>query len=81
MDGFPKLNKLENLILELNQLDGSAVTYISKNFKKLTCLSLAENKISTFEVRYYQYNIGSGTIEIIKIIVTIRFDWKSYYSN
>ncbi|CAD8081919.1 unnamed protein product [Paramecium sonneborni] len=49
LDGFPKLTNLENLILEANQLDGSAITYISKNFKKLACLSLADNKISKFE--------------------------------
>ncbi|CAD8161222.1 unnamed protein product [Paramecium pentaurelia] len=49
MEGFPKLNNLENLILEANQLDGSAITYISKNFKKLACLSLADNKIAKFE--------------------------------
>ncbi|CAD8168383.1 unnamed protein product [Paramecium pentaurelia] len=49
LEGFPKLNNLENLILEANQLDGQAISYISKNFKQLACLSLADNKISTFE--------------------------------
>ncbi|CAD8075513.1 unnamed protein product [Paramecium primaurelia] len=49
LEGFPKLNNLENLILEANQLDGQAISYISKNFKQLVCLSLADNKISTFE--------------------------------
>ncbi|CAD8150409.1 unnamed protein product [Paramecium octaurelia] len=49
LEGFPKLNNLENLILEANQLDGQAITYISKNFKKLACLSLADNNIKTFE--------------------------------
>ncbi|CAD8160592.1 unnamed protein product [Paramecium octaurelia] len=49
LEGFPKLNNLENLILESNQLEGSAISYISKNFKKLACLSLADNKIQKFE--------------------------------
>ncbi|CAK80276.1 unnamed protein product (macronuclear) [Paramecium tetraurelia] len=49
LEGFPKLNNLENLILESNQLDGTAISYISKNFKKLACLSLADNKIQKFE--------------------------------
>jgi hypothetical protein len=47
------LNSLENLILEANGLDGTAVAYIGKNFKKLVCLSLADNKISTLEVNNY----------------------------
>lgn len=50
LEGFPKIANLENLLLETNSLDGSAVKYIGTNFKKLVCLSLAENQIKTFEV-------------------------------
>lgn len=50
LEGFPKIPNLENLILENNQLDGSALKYIANNFKSLVCLSMAENKIKSFDV-------------------------------
>ncbi|CAK93087.1 unnamed protein product (macronuclear) [Paramecium tetraurelia] len=49
LEGLPKMDSLEVLILEGNSLDFKALNYISENFKKLVCLSLADNQIKSFE--------------------------------
>ncbi|CAD8156440.1 unnamed protein product [Paramecium octaurelia] len=48
LEGFPKLPNLQNLVLEINQLDGQAINFIANTYPKLLCLSLAENSIKTF---------------------------------
>ncbi|CAD8168685.1 unnamed protein product [Paramecium octaurelia] len=48
LEGFPKLPNLQNLVLEINQLDGEAIKFIANTYPKLLCLSLAENQIKTF---------------------------------
>ncbi|CAD8165355.1 unnamed protein product [Paramecium octaurelia] len=49
LNGLPTMDSLEVLILEDNSLDGSALKYISENFKNIVCLSLACNQIKSLE--------------------------------
>ncbi|CAD8068716.1 unnamed protein product [Paramecium sonneborni] len=49
LDGQPKIESLQTLILEDNRLDGNALKSISENFKNLISLSLTNNQIVSLD--------------------------------
>ncbi|CAD8175965.1 unnamed protein product [Paramecium pentaurelia] len=49
LEGFPKLKKLQNLELENNSLTGTAIKFISDNFKELLNLNLSQNNIKSVD--------------------------------
>ncbi|CAD8064674.1 unnamed protein product [Paramecium primaurelia] len=59
LKGLPTMDSLEVLILEGNQLDGSAIKYICENFQNLICLSLAGNQIKSLEELQILKNLSS----------------------
>ncbi|CAK73675.1 unnamed protein product (macronuclear) [Paramecium tetraurelia] len=59
LNGLPAMDQLEVLMLEGNCLDGSALKYISENFKNIICLSLAENQIKSLEELQVLKNLSS----------------------